>query len=253
MSDFAPSLYLIVALGAAVAGFVQGLSGFAFGLVAMSFWAWTVEPRLAAVLAVFGALTGQVIAAVTVRRGFDPRLLLPFVLGGLVGVPVGVWLLPRIDAVAFKAGLGALLVVWCSAMLMARRLPRLRWGGRVADGVSGLLGGVCGGIGGFTGPVPTLWCTLRGLERDVQRSIVQNFNLSMLAVSFAVHAAAGHVTAAMLPLLALVAVCVLVPVLLGARLYVGISDAAFRQLVLALLTASGLALLAGSLPVLWAR
>ena len=193
------------------------------------------------------------IAAVTVRRGFDPRLQLPFVLGGLVGVPVGVWLLPRIDAVAFKAGLGALLVVWCSAMLMARRLPRLRWGGRVADGVSGLLGGVCGGIGGFTGPVPTLWCTLRGLERDVQRSIVQNFNLSMLAVSFAVHAAAGHVTAAMLPLLALVAVCVLVPVLLGARLYVGISDAAFRQLVLALLTASGLALLAGSLPVLWAR
>ena len=170
-----------------------------------------------------------------------------------MGVPVGVWLLPRIDAVAFKAGLGALLVVWCSAMLMARRLPRLRWGGRVADGVSGLLGGVCGGIGGFTGPVPTLWCTLRGLERDVQRSIVQNFNLSMLAVSFAVHAAAGHVTAAMLPLLALVAVCVLVPVLLGARLYVGISDAAFRQLVLALLTASGLALLAGSLPVLWAR
>jgi hypothetical protein len=54
-------------------------------------------------------------------------------------------------------------------------------------------------------------------------------------------------------LLALVGVCVLVPVLLGARLYIGISDAAFRQLVLALLTASGVALLAGSLPTLLAR
>lgn len=253
MSAFPLSLYLVVALGAAVAGFVQGLSGFAFGLVAMSFWAWTVEPQLAALLAVFGALTGQVIAAVTVRRGFDRRALLPFVIGGLVGVPVGVWLLPRIDAVVFKAGLGALLVVWCTAMLMARSLPRVRWGGRLADGVSGLLGGVCGGIGGFTGPIPTLWCTLRGLERDAQRSIVQNFNLAMLAVSFAIHAAAGHVTLAMLPLLALVGVCVLVPVLLGARLYIGISDAAFRQLVLALLTASGVALLAGSLPVLLSR
>ena len=124
---------------------------------------------------------------------------------------------------------------------------------RLADGVSGLLGGVCGGIGGFTGPIPTLWCTLRGLERDAQRSIVQNFNLAMLAVSFAIHAAAGHVTPVMLPLLALVGVCVLVPVLLGARLYIGISDAAFRQLVLALLTASGVALLAGSLPTLLAR
>ena len=112
---------------------------------------------------------------------------------------------------------------------------------------------MCGGIGGFTGPIPTLWCTLRGLERDAQRSIVQNFNLAMLAVSFAIHAVAGHVTVAMLPLLALVGVCVLVPVLLGARFYIGMSDAAFRQLVLALLTASGVALLVGSLPALLSR
>ena len=91
------SLYLLVALGAAVAGFVQGLSGFAFGLVAMSIWAWTVEPKLAAVLATFGALTGQLIAAFSQKRSFDKRLLLPFVIGGLVGVPLGVWLLPQLD------------------------------------------------------------------------------------------------------------------------------------------------------------
>jgi hypothetical protein len=60
----------IIGLGAVVAGFVQGLSGFAFGLVAMSFWVWTIEPRLAAVLVVFGALTGQIIGVVSVRRGF---------------------------------------------------------------------------------------------------------------------------------------------------------------------------------------
>jgi len=52
------SVYLVVAIGAVVAGFVQGLSGFAFGLVAMSFWAWVLDPKLAATLAVFGALTG---------------------------------------------------------------------------------------------------------------------------------------------------------------------------------------------------
>ena len=48
----------------------------------------------------------------------------------------------------------------------------------------------------------------------------------------------------------MVAVCVLVPVLLGARLYIGISEANFRKIVLGLLTASGVALLASSLPVL---
>src|SRR5687768_167494 len=47
----AMELLLPVVLGAALAGFVQGLSGFGFGLTAMALWAWTLEPRLAAALA----------------------------------------------------------------------------------------------------------------------------------------------------------------------------------------------------------
>src|SRR3954470_24901177 len=99
-------LFLTIALGAALAGFVQGLSGFGFGLTAMALWAWTLEPRLAAALAVFGGLTGQLLAAFTVRRGWDGKALWPFLAGGLAGLPLGVWLLPRLDVVVFKAVLG---------------------------------------------------------------------------------------------------------------------------------------------------
>ncbi|CAM5456890.1 hypothetical protein [Streptomyces canarius] len=35
----------IIVFGAAIAGFVQGLSGFTFGLVATSIWIWVVEPN----------------------------------------------------------------------------------------------------------------------------------------------------------------------------------------------------------------
>ena len=247
------SLVMVVALGAVVAGFVQGLSGFAYGLVSMSFWAWTLEPRLAATLAVFGSLTGQIIAAVTVRRGFDVKALLPFVLGGLVGIPLGVALLPRLDVDWFRLLLGSLLVVWCPAMLMARHLPRITAGGRLADGAVGLAGGVMGGLGGFTGVLPTLWCTLRGLEKDAQRAIVQNFNLSMLLVTMGSYLASGIVTRSMLPMFGVVAAAMLVPTLLGARLYIGISEATFRKIVLGLLTASGLAMLMASVPRLLAR
>jgi hypothetical protein len=45
----------------------------------------------------------------------------------------------------------------------------------------------------------------------------------------------------------------LVPVLLGARLYHGISDARFRQIVLGMLTLSGVAMLVASLPKVLAR
>ncbi|QQB32603.1 sulfite exporter TauE/SafE family protein [Achromobacter deleyi] len=242
----------IVAIGAAAAGFVQGLSGFAFGMVAMSFWAWVLDPRLAAALAVFGALTGQLLAVFSVRRGFNWPLLWPFLLGGLAGIPLGVLVLPHLDMDWFKAVLGALLALWCPVMLMAQRLPRIggnRWG----DGAVGLVGGVLGGIGGFAGSVPTLWCTLRGFNKDTQRAVIQNFNLSMLSVTMAIYLATGIVTRDMAPMFAVVAPAMLIPTLLGTRLYIGISDVTFRRVVLGLLTCSGLTLLASSVPQLLAR
>jgi len=247
------SVYLVVALGAIVAGFVQGLSGFAFGMVAMSFWAWTLDPRLAATLSVFGALVGQLLAVFTVRRGFNLRLLLPFVLGGLAGIPLGVAVLPHLDMAWFKALLGGFLALWCPVMLMARSLPPITVGGRLGDTVAGMAGGVLSGIGGFAGPVPTLWATLRGFGKDEQRAVIQNFNLSMLLVTMGVYLGSGVVTVQMLPYFAIVAPAMLVPTLLGARLYIGISEARFRQIVLGLLTASGVALLASAVPTLLAR
>lgn len=244
---------IVILFGAALAGFVQGLSGFGFGLTAMAVWAWALEPRLAAVLAVAGALAGQVLAALTVRRGLDGLRLAPFIAGGLLGLPLGLWLLPRLDVPLFRALLGGLLVTWCPLMLLAPRLPRITRGGRLGDAASGLAGGVMGGLGGFTGAIPTLWCTLRGFDKDTQRAVIQNFNLAMLSVTFAAYLWQGILTPAMLPSLALVLPAMLLPALIGMRVYIGISEVAFRRIVLLLLTASGVALLVAAVPVLMAR
>jgi uncharacterized membrane protein YfcA len=233
--------------GAAAAGFVQGLTGFGFGLVAMSFWAWTLEPQLAAVLAVVGAFSGQVLALFTVRRAFDARRLAPYLAGGFAGLPLGLWLLPHVDAAAFRIGVGTLLAVWCPVMLVSARLPRVTFGGRWADALAGACGGFMGPLGGFTGAIPTLWCTLRGWERDAQRAVIQNFNLAMLGTTLVSYVAGGLVTRPMWPLLAVTVPALALPALLGMKVYVGISPQAFRQVVLVLLTATGIVMLASGL------
>ena len=245
------SVLVVVVAGAVCAGFVQGVSGFAFGMVAMSFWAWVLEPQVAAVLSVCCSLAGQMLAAFSVRRGVHWAQLMPFVLGGLAGVPLGLWLLPQIDMLWFKAGLGAVLLVWCPCMLVLHRLPPIAHGGRVADGVVGALGGVLGGLGGFTGTVPTLWCSLRGYAKDTQRAVIQNFNLSMLVVVALLYVQRGLVAGPVLHWMAWVLPAMLVPAWLGMRTYKGLSDAAFRQLILVMLTLSGVAMLASALPQLW--
>jgi len=238
---------VLLAAGAAVAGFVQGLSGFAFGMVAMSIWVWGVEPRVAAVMTVMGGLSGQLLQAFTVRRGLRLTALAPFLAGALVGVPLGVAALPHLNAAMFKLTLGIILVVCCPAMLLAHKLPRLAFGGRTGDGLAGAVGGLMGGIGGFPGVVPTLWCTLRGFDKELQRTVVQNFNLAALAATMAVYVASGAVTRDMLPLFAVVVPALIVPSLLGARVYVGLSELAFRRVVLTLLSGAGVAMIVAAL------
>lgn len=242
----------LLVVGAMAAGFVQGLSGFAFGMVAMSIWVWGIEPRLAVVMSIAGGLSGQIFSAVRLRRGLQWPLLWPFLAGAVVGVPLGVAVLPHVDAVMFKFGLGITLMVCCSAMLMAQRFPRITRGGRLGDAVAGAAGGVMGGLGGFTGVVPSFWCSVRGWDKDTARAVLQNFNLAALSVTFATYVASGMVTRTMWPLIAVVVPALLLPSVLGTRVYIGLSDLAFRRVVLSLLAVSGLAMVLSSLPRLMA-
>ena len=143
-------------------------------------------------------------------------------------------------------------MVWCPAMLFARNLPRITAGGRLADAAVGLGGGLMGGLGGFTGVLPTLWCTLRRYERDVQRSVIQNFNLAMLSVTMATYLASGLVTRARCRCWRWCCRrCWSRPCSAPGSISAS-ARSPFRRLVLGLLTLSGLALVSASVPRLLA-
>lgn len=246
------NIIVAVVLGAALAGFVQGLSGSNFGLVAMAVWAWALEPTLTGPLVVCGSLAGQVLAVGSLRRICNWRLLLPMVLGGVLGVPLGVALLHLVDPLLFRLGAGIVLAVWCPLMLMSRQLPQITWGGHGANAGVGMLGGIMGGVGGLTGPAPALWAAFRNWDRDTQRSVIQGFNLAMQALTMVVYLVSGTVTIQALGLFPVVIAAMLLPTLLGIRLYQRISDQAFRRVVLGLLAVSGVILILLSLPqLLW--
>ncbi len=240
--------YILVAAGAVAAGFVQGLSGFAFGLVAMSFWVWVLAPEVAGPLVVGCSLLGQAMSIGGVWRRFEAGRALPFIVGGVVGVPLGAWLLPHVPPAVFKVALGGLMVVWCPVMLCAGDLPKLAFGGRGADAVAGWIGGVMGGLGGFSGPVPTVWCVLRGWDKDSQRAMFQPFHLTMHTLTLGAYVAGGLVTPGVVGMFGFAAVLMVVPAMAGARLYRRFSDAGFRRLILLLLLGSGVALLVNALP-----
>lgn len=239
--------FLLVLGGAALAGFVQGLSGFAFALVSLSIWAWAVDPALAAPMAVFGSLAGQLVTLPLVGRHFNIRASLPFVIGGVIGVPFGIWLLSVLDPQGFKLALGVFLLLYCPTMLFVPHDFRLTFGGRWADGASGWIGGILGGLGGMAGPIPTLWCTLRGMDKGTQRGIMQGFNISMHVTTLIGYFLVGSIiTGETMHHFVLVALALVVPCLIGAKLFQRLDTRAFRRLVLILLFLSGVVLTTSS-------
>ena len=234
---------LVVALGAALGGFVQGLSGFAFARVAVAVWSPLLPPAVVGPLAVFGSLFGQILGAGQIRRGFDARRALPMLAGGLLGVPVGVALLSQVNQTAFRLVIGLLLLAWSLSVLFGRGLPVVRGGGSLADAVAGLAGGVMGGLAGLTGPAPVLWTMLRGWDRLAARSAFQAFNLVIQAAAMAAYLAAGAVGREAGSLFFIVGVAMLGSTLLGTWLYGRVDEVRFRRVVLWLLALSGAALI----------
>lgn len=233
---------ILILAGALAGGYVNGLTGFGTGLTALALWLQAVPPVVAAPLVVICSLIAQVQTLPAIWHAIRWRRILPFVLGGLAGVPMGTALLPLVPVQAFKVLVGGLLIVYCSFMLLRRVRPVVTWGGRAADGVAGLGGGVLGGLAGLSGPLPTIWAGLRSWGKDETRGVIQTFNLSILLFAGASQAWGGFMTAEVGRLTLVALPGTLLGAWAGRRTYDRLGDGRFNQVVLVLLLLSGVAI-----------
>ena len=141
-----------------------------------------------------------------------------------------------------KVLLGIVLVGYTGVMLGLRRFPTTAWGGKVADGMVGFGGGALGGLAGLSGPLPTIWCGLRGWSAAAQRAVYQPYNLIILAIVLCTYIAQGTMTPEIWRLALICAPATILGAFLGIRTYGKVNDQQFRKLVLWLLLASGMVL-----------
>lgn len=153
--------------------FVAGLAGFAFGLVAAAIWLHVLSPLQTATLIVAYGLIVQGYAVWKLRRALEWRRLLPLVIGGQIGVPLGVELLRWLPASTMRAAVGLVLIAFSLNVLLRPKLPPMAKAGAMADGSAGVVSGVIGGATGLAGIVPTIWSGLRGWNKDEQRAVFQ--------------------------------------------------------------------------------
>ncbi|MEX0693910.1 MAG: sulfite exporter TauE/SafE family protein [Rhodospirillales bacterium] len=243
------SYQIIILLGGLAGGLVNGLTGFGTGLTALTFWLYVVPPVVASPMVVICSIVGQVQTLPQIWHAISWKRVMPFIIGGLMGVPFGTWLLPIVPVIAFKVFIGSFLVLFCGYMLASGKAFKITFGGRFADGIIGLLGGVLGGIAGLSGAPATIWASLRGWGKDEKRSIFQAFNLTILCIALFSQALSGLITkeVGVATLIALPGT--LLGVWIGRRLYNRLGQSGFDRVVYMVLLLSGIMMIVFSLGI----
>ena len=228
----------ILWLGALLGGIAAGGSGFAFALAASSIWLHRIDPLHSTVLVTGCGVLLHLTTIWPQRRHIEPGKLWPFIVGGLAGIPIGVHLLAHTDAGVLKVTLGVFLLAFGTYALLAPRLHTITFGGRVADAGIGFIGGILGGVGGYSGVLPTIWTQLRGWPKEIARGVYQPYVIVIQAITLTGIVWVTFDLAGMILLIA-----VLPPLLMGTwigwQLYGRLNDLRFRQALAVLLIASG--------------
>jgi len=232
-------LYLLAAFAG---GFASGLAGFAMGFVVSGIWLHILTPLQTTTLIVAYGLLTQGYGTWKLRHALAWQTLAPFIIGGTIGVPIGTLLLTYINPAYLRGGVGVLLVVYGAyglAQPALKRVPK-----RIStDAGIGFANGVLAGLTGLPGFIITVWCQLRGWTKDGQRAVFQPVMLAAIVVNFVSLGIAGAFTPATLQLFTLGLPAMVAGLWVGFTLYGRLDDTAFRQIMLALLSIAGLALI----------
>jgi uncharacterized protein len=235
-------LCLFVA-GAFVAAFVTGLAGFAFAIVAAAAWLHFLPPAQATALIVCYGLIVQGVSVWKLRRAIIWQRLMPFLIGGVIGAPLGIELLRWAAPTAVRVAVGAILVLFSLYNLVRPQLGSTARAGWIADGVVGVVNGVIGGATGLAGIATVIWCSTRGWPPPEQRAVFQPSGVAVFAITAAWFGGTKMIGADTLWLFLLGLPALALGTWAGLQRFGKLDDAAFRRVVLVLLLISGLSLL----------
>jgi hypothetical protein len=112
---------------------VTGVAGFAFGIVAAAVWLHFLPPAQTTALIVAYGLIVPRLSVWKLRRSIKLSRLLPFLIGGAIGVPIGVELLHWTSPATLRFSVGAVLILFSLYTLVRPQLAPVT-AGPPADG-----------------------------------------------------------------------------------------------------------------------
>jgi len=183
---FSMSISVYVLLAILLAATLSSVAGFAFSAICGALLVHLMNGPLQIVeLMVVCSIAIQSLSVWAIRDAVEWKSLSTFLIGGILSLPIGVYLLRHVKPHPFALLMGVFLIIYGTIMLFRKPTTLHRNFGKVGDVLSGLVGGITGGFAGFPGAFVTIWCGLKGWDKKQQRGVFQPFILILQVLTLA--------------------------------------------------------------------
>jgi uncharacterized membrane protein YfcA len=232
---------LLIGLSVFLAVFTQSLSGFGVALVAMALLPALVGIHIATPLVALVALALEIVLVMYYRQSLQIRAVWKIAFAAVVGTPLGVLFLSRVDERIALAVLGVVIAGYALYALFGLKIPRLEepfW-----PYIAGLFGGMLGGAYNTSGPPVIVYADSRRWPPDVFKGNLQGY---FVIVSLAVvisHAIDGNFTSRVWQLFLWALPFTALGITAGLSLARWLDPIVFRRVVLVLLVVMGIRLM----------
>lgn len=175
-----------------LAAFTQSLSGFGLALVSMALLPSVIGLQTATPLVAFVAVVIETVLLLRYREALDVHAIWRVILAALVGTPLGVFFLTRLDEYLALRILGFVIAGYALYALLGFKLPHLE--GSIWAYFAGLVGGLLGGAYNTSGPPVIIYADCRRWQTEVFKSNLQGYFIISSLVVLASHFLHGNIT-----------------------------------------------------------
>jgi uncharacterized membrane protein YfcA len=231
--------FLLLSVAVFFGAFVSGLAGFAFSAVAGAILLHVLEPMEAVPLMMACSVGVQATNLWALRKNIQWKQSLILVFGGLLGVPIAIWLLQVADTRTFREGFGLLVAFYAGYMLFRPSITYLQQMNQSRNALVGFGGGLIGGLTAMPGAIPTIWCDMHGVPKNQQRGLVQPFIAAMQIFALALLLIHHDLSSKVFIDLALSIPALLAGSALGILAFRNCNEQTFRRVILGILLVSG--------------
>ena len=234
--DISFNIAIAICAIALISGIARGFSGFGSALIFMPLASSIAAPRLVAALLLIIDFIGATPLIPNAWKQADRKATAIMALGALVGVPIGTWLLTRLEPVTTRW----IISVFVLALLLLL-LSGWRYRGRdhaaISIGIGGL-SGFCSGLAQTGGPPIVGYWLGRPIAPVIQRANILLFFAASDFFSLVSYALSGLITMDAIRFSIVVGPVYGIGVWLGASLFGRASESVFRAICYALIAAA---------------